>query len=87
MLAWDVAGDVGDVAIVVYDLVDLAVVIGGNGALVSLWPSVGAGVGALHISTRHSACSKLDHATFSLVHGTTALYQSAGMHAAGMALT
>lgn len=59
--AWDAAGDVRDVAIVVCDLVDIAVVIGGDGALVPLRPCVGACVGALHISSRHLACSISSH--------------------------
>ena len=59
MLAWDVASDAGDVAVAVCDLVDLAVVIGGDGALVPLGPSIGAGVGALHISSRYCACSRI----------------------------
>lgn len=76
-LAWDVAGDVRDVAVVVCDLVNAAVVIGGDGALVALWPSVGACVGALHVSSRHTTCSNITFlSTFASVHGISNLHQS-----------
>ena len=41
-LAWDVARDMRDVAIVVCELVDVAIVIGADGALVPLRACVGA---------------------------------------------
>jgi hypothetical protein len=51
-LTWNVSGYVRDLAIGVSDLVNGAVVICYDGALVALRPSVGAGIGALGIAIR-----------------------------------